>query len=136
MREYKEFKLQSKSKYKDVKGIAFKPIKEVPIIKVASKGDIKVWKFLGLIPIKKYEVKENLYKSDFWEGKLTLNAAMCYIGRAVFKNGEKLFFTAEVTISYSSSSIDDWFYFTSNEKALEFVEDLKEKCKKFGNELN
>ena len=94
---------------------------------------MRFWKWLGIIPLIPYKVRENLYKSRYWDGLKTLDKAVhdswynCRIGDKVYEQ-------AKVTV-YHIAQNTEYLHFNSNEEAMRYVDDLKIRCKEVGNEL-
>ena len=133
MNNYSSLNLKSKAEYKDIKGVYFSPLKELKSELKYRKGNLRFWKWLGIIPLIPYKVREDLYKSRHWDGLKTLDRAVhdswynCRIGDKVYEQ-------AKVTV-YHIAQNTEYLHFNSNEEAMRYVDDLKIRCKEVGNEL-
>lgn len=134
MKTYNSFEINSSTTYKDVSKVSFKPLYEIEVIKKHSKGEKLFWKWLGIIPLIPYTVKKDLYTNINSNDLLTLEE-MTQIGFYLFTRDDKLFRKAEVCVEYISNRNTDYWHFESNEKAIEFIDNLKKRCNEVGNEL-
>ena len=57
MNNYSSLKLKSKAEYKDIKGVYFCPLKELKLELKYRKGNLRFWKWLGIIPLIPYKVR-------------------------------------------------------------------------------
>ena len=53
--EYQRVTANSGARYKDVETINFTPVKEIKMKKVLKKGQVRFWKWLGLMPLIPYK---------------------------------------------------------------------------------
>ena len=122
--DYKGITFKSNAEYKNISSIIFSPIKEIPSVKICSKGDEKIWRLLGLIPIFKYKEKYTLYYADGC--KMTEE----YLTNSSFKflKDDKIYNKAEVIIQYTGKTSSKYHYFFSNKEAMDYVETIKENC--------
>lgn len=137
MVNYSCLNLRSKAEYKDVKNVVFTPMVEIKLKKAFNKGERRTWKLLGFIPIFRYKVKNDLYKYYLWNGTKTLDSALELLNEFCedfIRKENKIYRKAIVIIQYVSSSTQT-HRFSSNEEAMNFVNDLKKACKSAGNEL-
>lgn len=135
MNNYSSLKLKSKAEYKDIKGVYFCPLKKLKLELKYRKGNLRFWKWLGIIPLIPYKVREDLYKSMYWGGLKTLDEAVndsLYNFR--IRIGDKVYEQAKVTV-YHIAQKTEYLYFNSNEEAIRYIDDLKIRCKEVGNEL-
>ena len=51
MNDYSSLNLKSKAEYKDIKGVYFSPLKELKSELKYRKGNLRFWKWLGIIPL-------------------------------------------------------------------------------------
>lgn len=130
---YNSFEIRSDTQYKDVNSISFTPIREIKTTRKYKKGDWRFWKWLGLIPLIPYKAGKDLFESEQWDGLKSLEKAKNDSYYTFIHNG-KLYNKAEVYISCIVGN-NRYKRFTSNEKAIKFIDDLKAKCKEVGNEL-
>ena len=127
------FEIRSNAKYKDISSVQFTPVSEVEIQKMYNKGDWRFWKWLGLIPLIPYKVREDLYKSESWDGLKSLKKGKASDWRWFIKDG-KIYRRASVYIERISGS-NGYERFNSNEEATKFIQNLRDRCRETGNDL-
>lgn len=129
------FRLQGISKYKDIREIRFTPVKKIKVTKCYTKGQRRFWKWLGLIPLIPYKVKNDLFKKEYTSGFHTLEKINNDIWEDSFIKDEEIYIKAKVRIFYISETSSETITFERNEDALNYIDDLKIKCKESGNQL-
>lgn len=136
---YKAQQLKSSEYYSSVVDVSFYPESELPVEKVASKGDpiYRDCGFLGLKREKVGEVEEDLY--DYYDPyeysthrKKPLHELESREYHRVVRNG-KLYRNSKVEIVNKKGTNTTWF--DTNEDAAEFLEEVKVKCGQCGNKL-
>ena len=130
--DYKHITFKSNAEYKNISSIIFNPIKETTSVKICSKGDKKIWRLLGLIPIFQYKEKHTLYYVD---GDMMTEEDVNN-SRYEFLKDDKIYEKAEVIIQYTGKTSSKYYYFSSNKEAMDYVETIKQNCLKVGNPLN
>jgi hypothetical protein len=137
--KYKAQQLKSSEYYSSVVDVSFYPEFELPVKKVASKGDpiYRECGFLGLKKEKVGEVDEDQY--DYYEPgeyisyhKSTLSELESRKYHRVVRDG-KLCRNARVEVVNKKGTDVTWF--DTNGDAVEFLEDVKVKCGQCGNKL-
>ena len=134
MNNYSSLNLKSKAEYKDIKGVYFYPLREIKSELKYRKGDLRFWKWLWIIPLIPYKVREDLHKSRYWDGLKTLDKAVQDSWHNYCRIGDKVYEQAKVTV-YHIAQNTEYLHFNSNEEAMRYVDDLKIRCKEVGNEL-
>lgn len=129
------FRLRGVSNYKNIREINFTPVKKVKVTKCYTKGQWRFWKWLGLIPLIPYKVKNDLFKKEDTSGFHTLEEIKNDIWDYSFIKGEEIYIKAKVRIWYISETSSETITFERNEDALNYIDDLKIKCKESGNQL-
>ena len=125
--------LKSKAEYKDIKGVYFYPLKELKSELKYRKGNLRFWKWFGLIPLIPYKVTRDLHESNSWDGLKSLEKVRDDSYYKFIHNG-RLYDKAEVYVRRIVGN-NSYERFTSNEAAIKYVDNLKERCKEVGNEL-
>lgn len=123
---------KSKSYYKSITEIAYTPVhiydKQYLVHK---KGEVETTKFLGITFYKKV-FDDDIYSlngDEYTKSEIINSQAIPkFINDGVV--GKK----AEVKVTLKDN-VKEYFYFDSNEKAKEFIEDLITECKLCGNEI-
>ena len=135
------FKLHTSALYRDITEIEFTPEEELKTILKRRAGEKRRWKLLGIIPLWRYTVKKNAYKvtgsyNSFNVFK-SMNEILDYYGTSRFHmRDNKVYQKAEVHIRCVNKNNNEWRYFLSDAEALNYVEELKRKCKECGNTLS
>jgi len=135
------FKLHTSALYRDITEIEFTPEEEVRTVFKRKAGEKRQWKFLGIIPLWKYTVKKNAYKLTGKDSCPRIFKSMSEIldwygtGRYHMRDN-KIYHKAEVYVRCVNRNNNEWRYFLSNTEALNYVEELKRKCKECGNTLS
>ena len=136
--------LKSKTYYTRIIGLTFSPMRLYMSLDVSvKKGERYWWKILGLIPIIPLRAKEDLYKDSFCICKDTvfdsryatfkkINSNLSY-RRIATKEG--VFDRPYIEI-FREGEVTEHKYFNSDQEARTFLEDMKSKCKEYGNILS
>jgi hypothetical protein len=129
------YTLSSNAQYRDVTQVSFNPVSKVKLRLVDKAGKLTFWKWLGLIPVIPYKPKKDKYRSDWYDGKKTLESWKNYLGSYDhFIKGDTLYEKARVIVRGINRTISNKT-FESNDAANRYVEEVKEKCKLAGNSL-
>jgi len=131
--KYNGFEIKSDAQYKDISSISFTPIHEIKTTRKYKKGDWRFWKWLGLIPLIPYKVTRDLHESNSWDGLKSLERVRDNSYHRFIHNG-RLYDKAEVYVRRIVGN-NSYERFTSNEAAIKYIDNLKERCKEVGNEL-
>ena len=144
--EYQRVTANSGARYKDVETINFTPVKEIKMKKVLKKGQVRFWKWLGLMPLIPYKVRHDRYTIDGRDSWLlqcqcsTIEAVLSRIrehsNKFFFEDG-KPFQKAEVCIVHYASGNKryEYEYFRTNHEAMNYFNTVKSKCEEVGNML-
>ena len=125
---------KSKSYYKSITEIAYTPVyiydKQYLLHK---KGEVETTKFLGITFYKKV-FDDDIYSlngDEYTKSEIINSQAIPkFIKDGVVSK------KAEVKVTSNNNGKNfEYFYFDSNEKAKEFIEDLMTECKLCGNEI-
>ena len=137
---YAPIKLEGGAFYRSIKSIEFTPVQEGKKMEVAvPKGKIYFWKLWGIIPLIPLHAKHNLYKASGRMcrfAKLKDAAESKYGWHHYFLKNDTVYFKAEVDVYCSDYNNNVHKRFTSNEAAMQYFNEVKEKCKKYENYLN
>lgn len=131
MKEYKKFTLTTNNFYKDINGIEFTPIEDIGAIRKHKKGDIRKVKILGLSFKKTYKKDFYLYENRLSTFEEILDK---FWSNELFTKNGKIYRKAIVEIKHEKM-INNRHHFMTNEEAIEFINDIKVKCKEAQNEL-
>ena len=135
------FKLHTSALYRDITEIEFTPEEEMKTVLTRKAGDRHYWRFLGILPLWEYTVKENVYKltGNYNSSHVfkSLNDILDYYGTARHLiRDNKIYHKAEVFVRCINRNNNETRYFTSDAEALNYIEELKRKCKECGNTLS
>ena len=137
---YAPIRLEGGAFYKTIKSIEFTPVKEGEKIEVAvPKGKIYFWKLWGIIPLIPLRAKHNLYRASgsmFRFANLKDAAESKYRWYHYFLKNDTVYFKAVVDVYCSDYNNNVHKRFASNEAAMQYFNEVKEKCKKYENYLN
>lgn len=137
--DYKAIKAEGNAWYKTIKSVEFKPLKEIEEMEVAvPKGKIFWWRLFGLIPLIPIRAKCDLYESNFLIVRFVgLKEAFetKYQYQEVFLKDNIVYSKARVYVYCTENRNNEYRYFETNEEAMKYFEDIKEKCSKCGNPL-
>jgi hypothetical protein len=121
---------KSATYYKAITGIEFVPLSYVDIQPEYRKGDlIRRLKIFGYVLSEKY-AECDLYK--MYDGLVDIKRYADYCNLRVDQNGN-LYKPAKVVIGFPKTS--NYQYFDSDEEAMAFVNDLRNKCNSCDNKL-
>ncbi len=143
METYNPIKVEGTAFYKSIKSILFIPMEKIEEMKVAvPRGKWFFWKLFGLIPLIPKRAKEDLYKVGwgntlfrFQPLKKAYELNYEYWDSFLNENEKAVYAKAKVIISCLNSRNDETRDFTSNQEAKKYFDDVKNKCKKCGNDL-
>ena len=143
MESYNPIKVKGAAFYKSIKSISFEPIEKIEELKVAvPKGKWFFWKLFGLIPLIPKHAKEDLYKvvgdgviCRFQPIKKAHNLEYAYHHSFLNEKEKTVYDEAKVVISCLDYRNDETKYFTTNEEAKKYFDDVKNKCEECGNDL-
>lgn len=149
METYSPIKVEGNAFYRSIESISFEPMRKIEEMKVAlPKGKWFFWKLFGLIPLIPIRAKKDLYKVGWGEAlfrfqplkkayELKYEHDFIYGWWLFFLNeSEKAVYTrAKVEISCLDDRNDETKYFTTNQEAKKYFDDIKNKCKEYGNDL-
>ena len=121
---------KSATYYKAITGIEFVPLEMIIREPKYKKGDlIKKVKIFGFVLSEKY-AECDLYK--IYDGLVDIKRYADYCNLRVDQNGN-LYRPAKVVIGFPKTS--EYQYFDSDEEAMTFVNDLRNKCNSCDNKL-
>lgn len=126
-----EITLHARNYYESIYHVSFEPLSLFPLVKVREKGEVRSLKLFGKQFFKR-TAEEDLYA--FRGSKLTLDEVARELYRAIIKDG-KVYYQARVCIKFKNGATESK-YFDSNEDGIVFLNELKEKCKKYENFLD
>lgn len=135
---YTRIELEGGSFYRDIKRIEFIPLKMLEEMKAAvPKGKIYFWKLFGLIPFIPLRAKCDLYKAHrlicrFGKLNDAVEAKYGYIN--YFIKGNTVYSKAKVNI-YCTSNSNVYKSFNTNDEAMKYFNEIKDKCKIYENYL-
>jgi hypothetical protein len=135
------FKLHTSALYRDITEIEFTPEEEVKVELRRKAGEKRQWRFLGILPLWEYTVKENAYKLTGYYSPSRIFKNMNEIldwygtGRHLLRDN-KVYKKAEVYVRCVNRNNNETRYFSSDAEALNYIEELKRKCKECGNTLS
>ena len=144
METYDSIKVEGTAFYKSIKSISFKPMRKIEEMKVAvPRGKWFFWKIFGLIPLIPKRAKEDLYKVGWGDSlfrfqplKKAYELNYGYYWNSFLNEYEKaVYIKAKVKISCLDYRNDETKYFTTNQEAKKYFDDVKNKCKECGNDL-
>ena len=136
--------LKSKTYYTGIIGLTFSPMRLYMSLDVSvKKGERYWWKLLGLIPIIPLRAKEDLYKDSicickdtvFDSRYATLKKINSNLWRTKIATKEGVFYRPYIEI-FREGEVTEHKYFNSDQEARTFLEDMKSKCKEYGNILS
>jgi len=136
--------LKSKTYYTGIIGLTFSPMRLYVSLDVSvKKGERYWWKLLGLIPIIPLRAKEDLYKDSIYICKdtvfdsryATLKKINNNLWRTRIATKEGVFDRPYIEI-FREGEVTEHKYFNSDQEARTFLEDMKSKCKEYGNILS
>lgn len=138
---YTEQSFKSKKYYSSITGLKFTPREHVNVdAPKFKKGEIvSSTKTLFMKPRKKY-AETDLYEKKYydWDGanyKELLSPSLYAIKIGAHYDDEKNEFYRKANVVIEFNGNVENKYFTCDNEALNFINDLKEKCKLCGNEL-
>ena len=135
------FKLHTSALYRDITEIEFTPEEEMKTVLTHKAGDRHYWRFLGILPLWEYTVKKNNYKliGKYSSSRIfkSLDEILDWYGtgRHLIRDN-KIYHKAGVFVRCINRNNNETRYFTSDAEALNYVEELKRKCKECGNTLS
>ena len=142
METYNPIKVEGTAFYKNIKSISFKPMRKIEEMKVAvPRGKWFFWKLFGLIPLIPKRAKEDLYKVGMGEALFRFQPLKKayelngYWYSFLNENEKTVYAKAKVVISCLDYRNDEIKYFTTNQEAKKYFDDVKNKCKECGNDL-
>jgi hypothetical protein len=126
--------LKSREYYRKITSIEFEPLrlKDFSDILVYKKGSIRKKKRLFRKP-KYITVTEDLYDDGY--SLVNVKGLLNTYNYNIRYNEEKKFFYYPSKVTIRSTAGDTYHKFDTDEEANAFINDLKDKCKKCGNEL-
>lgn len=138
--KYKAQQLKSSEYYTGVIDVRFTPEVEIPIERTTKKGD-PIYEYHGLFGNKKVQVGEyqedKFYLKDpedyhsYCSGTLSSLESKRY--HRIARNG-KLYRQSKVTVTQNNGA-SDTTWFSTNDDAVSYLEDVKSKCSQCGNKL-
>ena len=137
--EFSSITLSSDATYKDITGVVFTPLQRAKIKQIRWKGNKRTWKWLGIIPVFTVTDSEDVYQCHelFWDNrKATFDEIRDYVrgyDKYCIIDGE-LWRCAIVEEKHLQSLNKDYF-FTSNEAAINRMNEIKKFCEECGNPL-
>ena len=137
--EFSSITLSSDATYKDITGVVFTPLQRAKIKQIRWKGNKRTWKWLGIIPVFTVTDNEDVYQCHelFWDNrKATFDEIRDYVrgyDKYCIIDGE-LWRCAIVEEKHLQSLNKDYF-FTSNEAAINRMNEIKKFCEECGNPL-
>ena len=138
MKKRSGFTMHTDAMYRDIKEIEYEPTEERNVSLAFKAGKWRFWKFLGIIPLIPYKPKNNLYRygGGGLYGTKTLNEMLSELNSYYnFQKDGKIYRKATVKVRYLNGNNNEYKYFCSDEEALNYIEELKKKCKDCGNIL-
>lgn len=143
METYNPIKVEGTAFYKSIKSISFIPMRKIEEMKVAiPRGKWFFWKLFGLIPLIPKRAKEDLYKVGcggalcrFQPIKKAYEIKYAYLHSFLNKKEKIVYYRAKVEISCLNYNNDETKYFTTNQEAKKYFDDVRNKCKECGNDL-
>lgn len=143
METYNPIKVEGTAFYKSIKSISFKPMRKIEEMKVAvPRGKWFFWKLFGLIPLIPKRAKEDLYKVGLGQALFRFQPIekahelrYAYWNSFLNKKEKTIYNKAKVEISCLDYRNDKTKYFTTNQEAKKYFDDVKNKCKECGNDL-
>lgn len=142
-KNYSPISLEGEVFYRNITSINFSPVKKIKTFKPkVLKGKLYFWRLLGFIPLIPLVAKQDLYKSDYREDMLhrfcSLEDAYRYEFQeygTFFLKGNDAYLKAVISINSFEKKLNETKYFDDNESALQYLNDLKFRCKEVGNIL-
>jgi len=124
---------KSKEYYKSIAALKIKPVEILDMSKylIHRKGDVIIKKRLFRKPIKK-TVDEDVYR---YLGETHNAKRLAYYLGVRYNKSTNTFYSPGVAYIYDTNKKLETMKFDTNEDLKMFITDLKEKCKKCGNEL-
>ena len=138
MKKRNGFTMHTNALYRDIREIEYEPTEERELSLIRKANRWCFWNFMGFIPLIPYKPKENLYrlKDNRVCGIKTLEGMLSELGSYYnFQKDGKIYRKARVIVRYINRDNNEYKYFSSDEEALNYIEDLKKKCKECGNIL-
>ena len=137
--EFSSITLSSDAIYKDITGVVFTPLQRAKVKQIRWKGNKRAWKWLGIIPVFTVTDSEDVYQCYelFWDDrKATFDEIKDYVkdyNKYCIIDGE-LWRCAIVKEKHLHGLNKDYF-FTSNEAAINRINEIKKFCEECGNTL-
>lgn len=138
MKKRNGFKMYTDAMYRDIKEISYEPTEEKDVVLKFKAGKWRFWNLLGFIPLIPYKPKYDLYrfKDTRIYGTKTLDGMLKELGTYYnFQKDGRIYRKATVIVRHLNNCNNEYKYFTSDEEALNYIEELKKKCKECGNIL-
>jgi hypothetical protein len=143
METYNPIKVEGTAFYKSIKSISFKPMRKIEEMKVAvPRGKWFFWKLFGLIPLIPKRAKEDLYKVGWGEAlcrfqpiKRAHKLNYAYWDNFLNEKEKTVYHKAKVEVSCLNYNNNKTKYFTTNQEAKKYFDDVRNKCKDCGNDL-
>ena len=134
--------LKTKAYYTNIIGIEFSPTVLLYSLNVAVvKGSRYWWRFLGLIPLIPKIAKEDLYER-FYFGSTIFSSKYTTIKKINDRLWSHKFATKDgvyqkpYVVIFREGGDNEQKYFDNDKEARLFMEDIKSKCKEYGNILS